>query len=146
MINSHQLPAVSNVDPNLTSTICPSNLRLVSRWDLHRFDNMANDHRSAHHPTDQVGEASTDIQLALGKRLADLKQLLETNPSLSSTEAAQMEAYEVRVSIIASEQVLISFPGCLPKSSGTQHIRLAPRSQQSHRQYMGSSAQTRTSI
>ena len=106
---------------------------------------MADDHRNAHRLTYQVGEASTDIQLALDKRLADLKQLLETNPSLSSTEAAHMEAYEVRVSIIASEQVPISFPGCLPKSSsGTQYVRLAPRSQQPHRQYMESSAQTRT--
>ena len=55
---------------------------------------MADDHRKAHHPIDQVGEASTDIQLALDKRLADLKQLLETVPSLSSTEAAHMETYE----------------------------------------------------
>ena len=106
---------------------------------------MADDHRNAH-PTDQVGEASTDIQLALDKRLADLKQLLETNPSLSSTEATHMGAYEVRMFIIASEQVPMSFPGCLPKSSDTQYIGLAPRFQQPHQQYMGSSAQTRTSL
>ena len=80
---------------------------------------MADDHRSANRPTYQVGEASTNIQLALDKRLAELKQLVETNPSLSSTEAAHMEEYEVRVSIMAREQVPISFPGCLSKSSGT---------------------------
>ena len=105
---------------------------------------MADDHRNANRPTYQVGEAN--IQLALDKRLAQLTQLVETNPSLSSTEAARMEAYEVRVSTIASEQVPISFPGCLSKSSGTQYVRLALRSQQPHRQYLGSSAQTRTSI
>ena len=106
---------------------------------------MADDHRNAHPPTYQVGEASTDIQLVLDKRLVDLKQRLEMCPALLSTEVAHMEAHEVRVSIIASELVPIPFPGCLPKSSST-HIRLAPQSQQPHRQYMGSSAQTRTSI
>ena len=90
---------------------------------------MADDHRNARRPTYQVGEASTDIQLVLDERLADLKQLLEMSPALLSTEVAHMEAHEVRVSIIASEQVLISFPGCLPKSYGTQYIGLAPRSQ-----------------
>ena len=107
---------------------------------------MADDHRNAHRPPDQAGEASTNIQLALDKQLADLRQLLEMNPALPSTEAAHLEAYEVRVSIIASEQVPISFPECLPNSYGTQYIRLAPRSQQPHRQYMGSPAQTRTCI
>ena len=107
---------------------------------------MADDHRNAHRPTDQVGEASTNIQLALDKQLADLKQLLEMNPACLSTEATHMEAYEVRVPIIASEQPPISFPGCLPKSSSTRYIRLALQSQQPHRQYMGSSVQTRTSI
>ena len=107
---------------------------------------MADDHRSSRRPTDQVGEASTDIQLALDKRLADLNQLLGMSPALPSTEAAHIETYKVRVSIIASEQVPISFPECLPKSSDTQYIPLAPRSQQPHRQYMGSSSQKRTSI
>jgi len=78
---------------------------------------MADDHRNAHRPTDQVGEVSMNIQLALEKRLADLKNLLKTNLALSSTEAAHVEAYEVRMSIIAGKQVPISFPGRLPKSS-----------------------------
>jgi len=107
---------------------------------------MADDHRNAHRPTDQVGEVSMNIQLKLEKRLAELKQLLNTNPALSSAEAARVEEYEVRISIIAGEQVPISFPGCLPTSSTTRYIHGAPRSQQPHRQYMGSSAQTRTSI
>jgi len=107
---------------------------------------MADDHRDAHRPTDQVGEVSMNIQLTLEKRLADLKQLLKTNPASSSAEATYVGAYEVRVSIIAGEQVLIPFPGCLPTSSTIRYIRGTPRSQQPHRQYMGPSAQTRTSI
>ena len=78
---------------------------------------MADDHRNAHRPPDQDGEVSANIQLALENRLADLNQLLKTNPALLCTEAAHVEAYEVRISIIAREQVLISFPGRLPKSS-----------------------------
>ena len=78
---------------------------------------MADEHRNTHHPTDQVGEVSTNIQLALEKRLADLKQLLEENPTLSSIEAAHVKACEVRVSIIASGRVPISFSGCLPERS-----------------------------
>jgi len=107
---------------------------------------MADDHRNAHRPTGQVGEVAMNIQLALETRLVDLKQILKTNPALSGAEAAYAEAYEVRVSIIAREKVPISFPGCLPKSSTIRYIRGAPRSQQPHRQYMGSSAQTRPSI
>ena len=127
------------VNTNLTLTICPSNLRLVLRWNLHHFDNMAGDHRNAHRPADQVGEVSMNSQLALEKRLTDLKQLLKTDLVLSSTEAAHVEAYEVRVSIIAGERVPISFPGCLPKSSTIRYIRGTPQSQQPHRRYMGSS-------
>ena len=62
---------------------------------------MADDHRNAHRPTDQLGEMSTDIQLTLEKRLADLKQLLKWNPALSSTEVENMEAYDVRVSVVS---------------------------------------------
>ena len=76
---------------------------------------MADDHRSGDRPTDQDEEVSANIQLALEKRLADLKQLLKTDRALSRTEAAHVEADEVRMSIIASEQIPISFPGCLPK-------------------------------
>ena len=104
---------------------------------------MADDHRNTHRPPDQVGEVSTNIQLTLEKQLTDLKQLLKTYPVLSCTESARVEAYEVRMSIIASEHVPISFPGRLSKSSS---IRGAPRFQQPHQQYMGSSAQKRTSI
>jgi len=121
------------VDTNFSPTICPSNLRLVSCWSLHR---------NAHHPTGQVRETSMNIQLALEKRLADLKQILKTNLALSSAEAAYVESSEVRVSIIAGEKVPISFPGCLPPSSTIRYIRGAPWSQQPYRQYMGSSAQT----
>ena len=64
---------------------------------------MADDNHTSHHPTDLVGEVSTKNQSALEDRLADLKQLLETNPALSSTEEAHLEAQEVTVSIIASE-------------------------------------------
>ena len=103
---------------------------------------MADDQSDAHRPTDQVGEVSTNIQLALEQRLADLMQLLKTNPASSSTEGAHVEACEVRVSIIAGEQILISFPGCIPKSPTIRYIRGATRSRQPHRQYMGSSAQT----
>ena len=107
---------------------------------------MADDHRNAHRPTDQVGEVAMNIQLALEKRLVDLKQILKTNLALPSAEAAYVEAYEVRMSIIAREKVPISFSGCFPTSSTIRYIRGAPRSQQPHRQYMGSEAQTRTSI
>jgi len=109
---------------------------------------MADDHRNAHRPTGQVGEVSVNIQLALEKRLADLKQILKTNPALSSAEAAYVEVCEVRVSIMAGEKVPISFSGGLPTSSTIRYIyiRGAPRSQQPHRQYMGSEAQTRMSI
>jgi len=58
---------------------------------------MADEHRNAHRATDQV---STKIQLE--GRLADLKQLLETNPALSSEEAGQVVVYEVKLPIIAS--------------------------------------------
>ena len=78
---------------------------------------MADDHSDTHHPTDQVGEVSTNIQLAFEKRLADLKQLLKANPTMSSTEATHVEACEVRVLIIASGRVLIYFSGCLPERS-----------------------------
>ena len=64
---------------------------------------MADDNHKYRRPTDQVGEMSTKIQSELEDRLADLKQLLETNPALSSTEAAHAEAHEVTISIIASE-------------------------------------------
>ena len=64
---------------------------------------MIDKHCSNHPATDQVGEVSTNIQLVLEEGLADLKQLLETNPALSSTDAAHVEANEVTVSIIASE-------------------------------------------
>ena len=89
---------------------------------------MADDDRNAHRPNDQVGETPTNIQLALEKRLA-LKQILKDNPASSSTEVAHMGAHEVRVSIVASEQVPISLPGRLPKSSTIRYIRGAPRSQ-----------------
>ena len=64
---------------------------------------MADDNHNSRHTTNQVGEVSTKNQSALEDRLADLKQLLETNPALSSTDAAHVEANEVTVSIIASE-------------------------------------------
>ena len=92
---------------------------------------MADDNHTSRRPTDQVGEVPTNLQSALEDRLADLKQLLETNPALSSEEAAYMEAHEVMVSIIASDRVLISFPGRFPKSSTIRYICGAPRSQQS---------------
>ena len=94
---------------------------------------MADDNHTSHHPTDLVGEVSTKIQSVLEDRLAELKQLLETNPALSSTEAAHVEAYEVTVSTIASEQVSISLPGRFPKSATIRYIHGAFRSQQSHR-------------
>jgi hypothetical protein len=97
----------------LAPTIFP---RLIERCNLHRFDNMAHNHRNAHRLTDQVGEVSANIQQALENRLAELKQLLKMNPALPSTEASHV-AYDVRVSIIASEQGPIAFPGCFPKSS-----------------------------
>jgi hypothetical protein len=89
---------------------------------------MADGHRNAHRLTDQVGEVSTKSQQALENRLADLKQLLKTNPELSSTEAAHVEAHKVRVSIIASGQVPISFPGRFPELSSIRYIRGASRS------------------
>ena len=92
---------------------------------------MADDNHNPRHPADQVGEVSTILQSALEDRLADLKQLLETNPAISSAEAAHVEAHEVTVSAIASEQVSIFFPGRLPKSCTIQYTRGAPRSQQS---------------
>ena len=64
---------------------------------------MADDQYNSHHPTDHVGEVSTNIQLTLERQLTDLKQLLKTNPALSTTEAAYTEAHRVRMSIIASE-------------------------------------------
>jgi len=64
---------------------------------------MTDEDQSTHPAIDQVGEVSPNIQLVLEERLADLKQLLETNPALSSTEAAHIEVHGVRVSIIASE-------------------------------------------
>ena len=94
---------------------------------------MAHDNLNSHHPTERVGEVSTEIQSDLEDRLADLKQLLETNLVLSSAEAAHVEAHEVTVSIIASELVLISFPGRFPKSSTIRYIHGAPRFQQSRR-------------
>jgi len=47
---------------------------------------MADGHRGAHRPADQVGEA-------LEKRPAELRQLLETDPALSSTEVTHVEAH-----------------------------------------------------
>ena len=64
---------------------------------------MADDNHNPRHPTAQVGEMSTEIQSALEDHLVGLKQLLETNLTLSSTEAAHAEVHEVTVSIIASE-------------------------------------------
>ena len=81
------------------------------------------DNNNSHHPTDLVGEVSVKFQSALEDRFTDLKQLLETNPALSSTEAAHAEASDVTVSIIASQWVLISFPGRFPKSSTIRSIR-----------------------
>ena len=90
---------------------------------------MVDDHRNTHRPTDQIGEVSTNIQLALKEQLADLKQLLETN---QATQAAPLLLYEVRVSIVASGQALVSFPGCFPKSSAVRYVRGASRYQQRH--------------
>jgi hypothetical protein len=91
---------------------------------------MTDDHHNAYRLTDR--DVSTTIQLTLENRLTDIKQLLETNPALSSTEAAHAEAYVVRVKIIASEQGPISFPGCFPKLSSIRYIREASQSQQPH--------------
>ena len=84
---------------------------------------MADDNHNSRHPTNLVGEVSTTIQSALEDRLADLKQLLATNLALSSPKAAHAEAHEVTVSVIASVQVSISFPGRFPKSSTIRYIR-----------------------
>jgi len=51
--------------------------------------------------TDQFGGASTNVLQALKERLADLKQLLEVNPTLSSSEVALISPYEVRVSNVS---------------------------------------------
>ena len=65
---------------------------------------MADDNHNSRHPIDQVGEVSKKNQSALEDRLADLKQLLETNNlALSSAEAVHVEAHEVTLSGIASE-------------------------------------------
>ena len=94
---------------------------------------MADGHHNTHRPTDQIGEVSTNIQLARKEQLADLKQLWGTNPALPNTQAAPLEPYEVRVSIVASGQVLVSFPGCFPRSSAVRYVlRGAHRSQQRH--------------
>ena len=92
---------------------------------------MIDKHCSNHPATDQVGEVSTNIQLVLEEGLADLKQLLETNPALSSTEAAQLDISGVRVSI-ASEQVSFSFLGCFPKTPAVRYVGGGSRSQQRH--------------
>ena len=88
---------------------------------------MADDDHNSRHSTDLVGEVSTKIRSALEDRLADLKQLLETNLELSSAEEAYVEAHEVTVSIIYSEQVSIFFPGRFPKSSTIRYIQGVPR-------------------
>ena len=75
---------------------------------------MADDRSNAHRPTDQVGEVSMNSQLALEKRLADLKQLLNTNLALSSICAAHVEAYEVRVSIILANRSQFPFQDAFP--------------------------------
>ena len=78
-------------------------LRLFPRFNRHRADNVADDNHNSRHPTGEVGEVPTKIQSVLDDRLADLKQLLLTDPTLSSTEAAHTEAHEVTVSFIAGE-------------------------------------------
>ena len=93
---------------------------------------MIDKHHNNHPATDQVGELSRNIPLVLEERLADLKQLLDTNPALSSTEAAQVEVSGVRVSIIASDRVSFSFLGCFPKSPTVRYVGGGPRSQQHH--------------
>ena len=70
---------------------------------------MIDEHHNHNPATDRVGEVPTNIPLVLEERLADMKQLLEMNPELSSTEAAQVEVSGVRVSITASEWVSFSF-------------------------------------
>ena len=62
-----------------------------------------NHNHNIRHPTEMVGEVSTNIQSAREDRLTDLKQLLKMSLAFTSTEAAQAEEYEVTVSIIASE-------------------------------------------
>ena len=59
---------------------------------------------------------STDIQLALEKRLVDLKQLLKRNPALSSAEVENVEAYNVRWSIISfpTSRSQLPFQSALP--------------------------------
>ena len=105
---------MANVDTNLTPS-AHRKLRPAPRYNLHRIDIMADDNYNSRHPTAQVGEVSTKIQSALEDQLLGLKQLLETNLTLSSTEAAHAEANEVTVSIIASELVSFSFSGRFPK-------------------------------
>ena len=83
---------------------------------------MVDNPRNTHRPTDQIGEVSTNIQLARKEQLADLKQLPETNPALSSMHEAPWELFDVRVLIVASGQVLVSFPGCFPRSSAVRYV------------------------
>ena len=88
---------------------------------------MTDESRNTYPATDHVGEVSPNIQLVLEEQLADLKQLMETNPASSSTEAAQ-----VGVSILTSEQVSLSFLGCFPTSCAIQYVGGASHSQQPH--------------
>ena len=92
---------------------------------------MTDEDHNTHPAADQVGGVSLSIPLVLEGRLADLKRLMETNLTPSSTEEAQVGVYGVSVSIIASELVSVSFLGCFPKSA-VRYVGGASRSQQPH--------------
>jgi hypothetical protein len=92
---------------------------------------MADGH-DTHSSTEKFGESSMDIRQAREEKLADLRLLLQANPTLSSTGAAFTQLDEVRVLfiIIINEANGVStfLPGRPPRFDHIQYIQGATSS------------------
>ena len=92
---------------------------------------MADAH-NIHYSTEIFGESSMGIRQAREEQLADLRLLLEANPTLSSADAASTRPDEVRVLlvIIINEVNWVStfLSGRLPKFDHIQYVQGATSS------------------
>ena len=92
---------------------------------------MADAH-DTHCSTEIFGESSINIRQAHEEQLAELGLLLDTNPILSSADAASTRPDEVRVLLVIiineANEVSTFLPGHLPKFGHIQYVQGATSS------------------
>jgi hypothetical protein len=114
-------PAVSSQPrAEQPSTISPSELRLSSPIEVA-------DGHDTNFSTQKIGESSIEIRQARKEQIADLRLLLEADPTLLSADTAFTKPYEVRVLffIVINEANGVStfLSGRLPKFDHIQYVR-----------------------